>query len=226
MIIFAMLLMQGLMNMYTFWLIPWVELVAGIGHVCLFIVFVVVLVTMGPRHSARYIFLETSTSSGWSNGFVSWNLGMLTCAWSFTGKTTFKTFRFVQLTSSGFDGALHMSEEVRKAKQAVPRALFWTIALNGVLAYIMVIVILLTMGSIDDALSSGFPIIVIIQEVTGSVKATTAMVTGLFVISFAVNLASIASVSRLTWAWARDGGLPAWFSLVCISSLFYYRRPL
>jgi choline transport protein len=90
MIIFAMLLMQGLMNMYTFWLIPWVELVAGIGHVCLFIVFVVVLVTMGPRHSARYIFLETSTSSGWSNGFVSWNLGMLTCAWSFTGKTTFQ----------------------------------------------------------------------------------------------------------------------------------------
>jgi choline transport protein len=109
-----------------------------------------------------------------------------------------------------------MSEEVRKAKQAVPRALFWTIALNGVLAYVMVIVILASIGSIDDALNSSFPIIVIVQEVTGSVKATTAMITGLFIISFSVNLASIASVSRLTWAWSRDGGLPSWFSLVCI----------
>jgi choline transport protein len=221
MIIFAMLFVQGLMNMYAFWLIPWIELLAGIGHVCLFIVFVVVLVTMGPRHSAHYIFLEQSTSSGWTDTFVSWNLGMLTCAWSFTGKANFpESSPLRKLTSyTGFDGALHMSEEVRKAKQAVPRALFWTIALNGVLAYAMVIVILTTMGSIDDALSSAFPIIVIVQEVTGSLKATTALVTGLYIISFAVTLASIASVSRLTWAWSRDGGLPAWFSVVRIHFL-------
>lgn len=40
------------------------------------------------------------------------------------------------------------------------------------------------------------------------------MMTGLFVISFSVNLANIASVSRLTWAWARDGGMPAYFAYV------------
>ena len=73
------------MNMYTFWLIPWLELIAGILHVCLFVVFVVVLVTMAPIHSARFIFLETASSSGWNDIFISWNLGMLTGAWSFTG---------------------------------------------------------------------------------------------------------------------------------------------
>jgi amino acid transporter len=36
-------------------------------------------------------------------------------------------------------------------------------------------------------------------------------------IPLSVNLASIASVSRLTWAWARDGALPQWFSHVCIT---------
>lgn len=85
-IILAMLLLQGLMNMYTFWLIPWIELFAGIGHVCLFVVFVVVLVVLSPRHSGHFIFLEQSVSSGWSDKFVAWNLGMLTCAWSFTGE--------------------------------------------------------------------------------------------------------------------------------------------
>ena len=55
-IIFAMLIVEGLMNMYTFWLIPWVELLAGILHVVLFIVFVVVLVSMAPRHTPGWVF--------------------------------------------------------------------------------------------------------------------------------------------------------------------------
>lgn len=112
-----------------------------------------------------------------------------------------------------------MSEEVRKAKSAVPRAMFWSIFLNGVLGYVMVMLILVSMGSVEDALSSTSPIIAILQTVTGSTGATTAMVTGLFVISFAINLANIASVSRLTWAWARDGGLPKQLAYVCSSNL-------
>src|SRR2546423_12032998 len=109
-----------------------------------------------------------------------------------------------------------MSEEVRKAKHAVPRAMFWTIAINGVLAYAIIVVILYTMGPLDAALSSSFPIIEVCLQATGSAKAATAMVCGLLIISLSVNLASIASVSRLTWAWSRDGALPRWFSVVCI----------
>lgn len=108
-----------------------------------------------------------------------------------------------------------MSEEVRRARQAVPRSMFWTVATNAVLAYSIVICILFTMGPIDAAVDASFPIIEICQHATGSVKASTAMVCGLLVISLSVNLASIASVSRLTWAWARDGALPRWFSYVC-----------
>lgn len=107
-----------------------------------------------------------------------------------------------------------MSEEVRKAKQAVPRALFWSIALNGILAYAMAITILTVMTNIDDALASGYPITVILLQVTGSVRASTALMSVLFCVTFAVCLASVASVSRLTWAWSRDGGLPSWFSVV------------
>jgi len=92
----------------------------------------------------------------------------------------------------GFDGAVHMSEEVRRAKQAVSRSMFYTIGLNGILAYGIIIVILYTMGSLDDALNSSFPIIEICQGATGSIKAATAMVCGLLVISLSVNLASIA----------------------------------
>lgn len=123
------------------------------------------------------------------------------------------------LINSGFDGAVHMSEEVRQAKQAVPRSIFYTVVTNGILAYAMVVCMLFTMGSVEEAQKSSFPIIEICQQATGSVKAATAMVSGLLMISLSVNLASIASVSRLTWAWARDGALPRWFAYVSISML-------
>lgn len=126
-------------------------------------------------------------------------------------------FEDSKLIIAGFDGAVHMSEEVRRAKQAVPRSIFYTVLANGVLAYAMVICMLFTMGSVEEAQKSSFPIIEICRQATGSVKAATAMVSGLLVISLSVNLASIASVSRLTWAWARDGALPQWFSYVRIT---------
>lgn len=85
-IIFAMLIIEGLMNMYTFWLIPWIELLAGILHVVLFIVFVVVLVSMAPRHTAGWVFGDHTSSSGWNNDFISWNLGLLTPTWGFVGE--------------------------------------------------------------------------------------------------------------------------------------------
>lgn len=85
-IILAMLVVEGLMNMYTFWLIPWIELLAGILHVVLFIVFVVVLVALAPRHSPEFVFLKGASGSGWTNDFVSWNIGLLTPTWGFVGK--------------------------------------------------------------------------------------------------------------------------------------------
>ena len=105
-----------------------------------------------------------------------------------------------------------MSEEVRKARHAVPQAMFWTVALNGLLAYAIILVMLVFLGDLDAAVNATFPIVEICTQATGSVKAATAMVSGLLVVSTAVTLGNIASASKLTWAWARDGGLPAWFS--------------
>ena len=204
-IIFALVIFQGLMNVYTFWIIPLIELMAGILHILMFIIFVAVLTSLSSRHKSEWVFFNRETQSGWNNSYVSWNLGLLTPTWGFVG----------------FDGAIHMSEEVRRAKQAVPRAIFWTIALNAVLAYAIIMVILFCSGDLDAVLAAPFPIIEICQQATGSTAAATAMVCGLLIISMAVNLGSIASASRLTWAWSRDGALPAWFSYVGACQLVY-----
>lgn len=106
-----------------------------------------------------------------------------------------------------------MSEEVKKAKHAVPRAMILTIILNGLLAYGLVLVLLFHMGDPNQVLDSYYPIIPICQNAAGK-SGGTAMVVGLLIVTFCVVIASLASVSRITWAWARDGGLPRWFAQV------------
>jgi choline transport protein len=113
-----------------------------------------------------------------------------------------------------------MSEELRRANQAVLRSIYCTDVMNDILAYAMVICMLFTMGSVEAAQKPGFPMIKICQQATWSWKAANAMASGLLAISLSVDLASIESVSRLTWAWARDGALPEWFAyggVACIT---------
>lgn len=109
-----------------------------------------------------------------------------------------------------------MSEETRSAKLSVPRAMFWSIFTNGILGFIMMIMVLVSMGSVDDALGSAMPIMTILLQVTRSTAATIVLISGMVVMGFGVTTAAVSSVSRLTWAWARDGGLPSYFAYVSV----------
>ena len=84
-LIFALLIIGGLMNMYTWFLIPWLETLAGLLHIVLFVIFVVVLVTLAPRHSAEFVFTKSVSSSGWTNQYISFNMGLMTPTWGFVG---------------------------------------------------------------------------------------------------------------------------------------------
>lgn len=57
-IMYAYLIVFGAMNMYLFWIIPWIEFLAGILHVVLWIVFAVVLLTLAPRHTTHICVLR------------------------------------------------------------------------------------------------------------------------------------------------------------------------
>jgi choline transport protein len=103
-----------------------------------------------------------------------------------------------------------MSEEVRDAPRTIPRIIVQTIAINGALAFAMTLVLLFFIGDPGEAISTptGIPIIQIFYQATGSVKAASAMLASITIIGFASNIGVVASVSRLTWAFARDGGMP------------------
>lgn len=92
--------------------------------------------------------------------------------------------------------------------------MFWSTVINGLQAVVFGITLLVVIGSIDDVLTASTPIQFILMSITGSKSATNVMIIGLLLIGFCCVLAQVANLSRLTWAWARDGGLPVYFAYV------------
>ncbi|OKP13509.1 Choline transport protein [Penicillium subrubescens] len=194
-IMWAIILGSGLVNIYGIKIMPALQMMGGILHITLFIALVVPIILLSRRSTSEFVFTELLTADGgWESPGIAWCLGMLTVTYCFLG----------------FDGAIHMSEEVRNPAVVIPRVLVQTIAINGVLAFVFLLVILFCIGSVKEALSPAymFPIIGIFKQSTNSVGAATAMQTAITGIGMVSNVGVVASVSRLTWAFARDGGLP------------------
>lgn len=63
-------------------------------------------------------------------------------------------------------------------------------------------------------LNSASPVVTMLLYATGSTRATVALVSCLVLLGMSGSVGVVSSVSRLTWAWARDGGLPAYYGHV------------
>ena len=74
----AILALPLLCNVYARRILAPVEIIGGIAHIILFIVFVTTLCVMARRSTAEFVFTETITGiSGWKNSGVQWCIGLL-----------------------------------------------------------------------------------------------------------------------------------------------------
>lgn len=189
------LIFPMLANIYGRKLLKPVEIVGGAIHLIGWPIAVATLLALGPRSPSEFVFKTfVSGLSGWTNSGVVFSIGLLT-----------PTFAI-----AGFDGALHLSEEVTNPRTTVPHAMFWGFTFNSLLAFGFLLVLLYTMGDLTAALETptGWPVIEIYYQATKShVGTTLLMVIGL-VAGFVALFGAMASVSRLVWAFARDNGLP------------------
>lgn len=78
----ACLVTFGLLNLYLFRAIPWIETIAGVLHIVLWVVFMAVLLTLADRHSTDFVFFQDSTLSGWDSA-AAFNIGNQASSWCF-----------------------------------------------------------------------------------------------------------------------------------------------
>lgn len=112
--------------------------------------------------------------------------------------------------SQGADGAVHMCEEIINATTVVPRAMMFSIAVNGILGFAITVAICFCLGDTETALDSatGFPFLEMFYRATNNLGSATALAVLIELLIIFCHISIMAAASRMMWAFARDFGLP------------------
>lgn len=174
--------------------LPMIEGMVLILHLIGFFGILIPLWVLAPRHTAADVFGTLTNLGGWPTTGLSFMVGLLTPVY----------------TLLGADSAVHMSEEIRDASLTLPRAIVWSAAINGSLGFIMTITFCFTLGDLFEIIDSptGYPFIQVFYNVTNSYAGTAVMTAIVIVNITSACISTVATVSRQTWSFARDRGLP------------------
>jgi amino acid transporter len=157
---------------------------------------VIVLWVMAPHNSASAVFSTFQNGTGWAN----FGFGILT-------SQTQALYLLI-----GSDGAAHMAEETQEASLNVPRGIIGSYCIGAASGLLMLITF--AFAYTPQALNSDvyhatyFAFMAVYETATGSAGGTQALTAIIIVLTFFSATNFMASASRQTYAFARDGGLP------------------
>ncbi|MFM0598065.1 MULTISPECIES: amino acid permease [Paraburkholderia] len=111
-------------------------------------------------------------------------------------------------TITGFDASAHTSEETHEAARNVPRGIVGSVFWSTTFGYVMVCAFVLVMPDIGAAVKQGTGFFeAILAPIPGPLRIVIELL--MFFINYVCGLAAVTSTSRMMFAFARDGGLPA-----------------
>lgn len=178
--------------------LPWFNNFVGICFGGLFLVFcLALLISVGTKDGlsyqpASFVFGDWINQTGWPDGVV-WFTGLVQAAYGLTA----------------FDAALHIIEELPNPRTNAPRVVWLSVVIGAITGFLFLVVCLFTIQDLNAVLNSpsGLPFIELVQETIGT-RGGCALI-ALFVFNGLGQGVSVATTaSRLTWSFARDGGMP------------------
>jgi choline transport protein len=118
-----------------------------------------------------------------------------------------------------------MSEEIKDASITLPRAMLWTVIINGFLGFVMLVTFCFCLGNVDIILSNPdvMPFVQTFLIATNSNAGTSVMTAILIILTVCGCITNVATASRQMFAFARDRGLPfsSFLAHVSLRNLLY-----
>ncbi|KAF7967822.1 hypothetical protein HWV62_32936 [Athelia sp. TMB] len=184
-----------LLNAFAVKLLPVIDKAALMWSLAGFgIISITLLATASPSYqSADFVFRGFENQTGWSSNGVAWILGLLQSAFGLTG----------------FDAVAHMVEEIPNPAKNAPIAMVSAVVIGTFTSFIFIIICMFTLTDIDTVIVSPFgALLTIFYQATGSKTGAVCLL--MFpVVSMAFATQGILTTSsRMTFAFARDKGLP------------------
>jgi len=131
---------------------------------------------------------------------------------------------YVMYTITGFDASGHTSEETHDAQVNVPKGMWTSVFYSWTFGLVLVAAFVLTMPSIDEGAAAGVNSFFYMWSASRMPYALSLILAvGIVLVNYICALAGLTSTSRMMFAFARDGGLPASGFLSHISTA--YRTP-
>ncbi|KAI1620189.1 amino acid/polyamine transporter I [Exophiala viscosa] len=164
--------------------------------------FITILATSHPKQSAKTVFVDYTNLTGWADG-TAFMLGVGTSMYAFLAT----------------DGATHLAEEMPNPGKGVPRAMWLTMIIGCFTATCWTFAFMFASTDLDAAASSVVPILTVYLQAFRSRGVATFFLSWLAIIYSTSGVTCFVTAGRLTWAFARDGGLP-------FSKTFAYTHPI
>lgn len=107
------------------------------------------------------------------------------------------------------DASAHMAEEISDAGVVVPRSMWLAYLANIPPTLIVLATYVFCIGDLETTLSAstGFPIVSVFQQSTGSAAGATGLTIVMLILLLIITISCMASTVRQTFAFARDNGM-------------------
>ena len=175
-------------------LIPWVTKGAFVWSITGFVIIsITVLACASPNYSSGdFVYREFINQTGWPDG-IAWLLGLLQAGLGLTG----------------YDAVAHMIEEIPNASVEGPKIMIACVGIGVSTGFIFLTVLLFVAGNVDDVIeSSAGPLLQIFYNATNNNAGSICLLMFPLICLLFATISIMTTSSRMTYAFARDGGLP------------------
>ena len=192
------LITQGVLNHYGVKLVSVLNDLSVSVHIIGVVVLVTALFLLAPKQPVSFLF-ESVNSNGRSPYWWAFVLGLLQAQWTYTG----------------FDASAHLAEETEDPRRRAPWGIVLSVAVSGVVGYLLLISLTLAIRTIPgalgakDAQGNAIPAVIAILGSALGAKAGNAMAALASMAMWFCGLSCITSASRALYSLARDEGTPA-----------------
>ncbi len=199
----AVVLSHGLVNLVSVKLVAWLNDLSATVHLVGVAILVGLLLVVGRAHPWSYVFstgFTTREDGRYGLGFMS---SLLLGMWTFTG----------------FDASAHVSEETHDPTRRAPWGIVSSVVVSALAGYAFVVALTLAIRDLPKAAADPHPALSILQGALGEGWGRVALGLAVAAMWFC-GLSAVTSLSRATFAFARDGGLPCSAALRAVSHRF------
>ncbi|KAF3401981.1 Choline transport protein [Penicillium rolfsii] len=177
-------------------ILPWINNFVGVWFASLFVIIsLVMLICVGVKSDlsfqpGKFVFGTWINQTGWPDG-ITWFTGLVQAAYGLTA----------------FDSVIHMVEEIPNPRRNAPRVIWMAVLFGAITGFIFMVVCLFCIQSVDNVTNADLPFMELMLETVG-LKGGTVLLAFFIFNGIGQGIGILTTASRLTWGFARDGGLP------------------